>query len=152
MHGTAVQWADDGTVIGTYEMRRGTGLDVWRCRSADGRVRVTEIHGMRDGKKHGFTWWIEDRTHPNHEEHFWEGHLHGIERMWNENDRLCRGYPRYWIRDEQVRKRKYLRASAQDESLPEYRVADQLPTRRFPMGIRAILSTTPVRRRRSAGP
>jgi len=130
MHGTARQWAEDGTLLGTYEMRHGTGLDVWRARREDGRVVVAEVHSMRAGMKHGFTWWLRGDGRPYHEEHYWNGQRHGIERMWNAEHRLRRGYPRYWVRDEQVSKREYLSARKSDPGLPPFRAIDQVPRRR----------------------
>ena len=87
-------------------------------------------------KKHGFTWWLhEDRKRVYHEEHFLDGERHGIERVWNHNDRICRGYPKYWVAGETVLKRQYLRARKRDKTPPPYRDADQTPKRRLPSGL-----------------
>lgn len=130
MHGTARQWAEDGTLLGSYEMRHGTGFDVWRARTEEGRIVVAEIHSMRAGRKHGFTWWLREDARPYHEEHYWDGQRHGIERAWNAQNRLRRGSPKYWVHDEQVSKREYSRARTADSALPPFRAIDQVPRRR----------------------
>jgi hypothetical protein len=35
-HGTASQWDWDGTLLGTYTLNHGTGLDLWRMPSCSG--------------------------------------------------------------------------------------------------------------------
>ncbi|HLY98362.1 MAG TPA: hypothetical protein VKT33_04780 [Candidatus Angelobacter sp.] len=149
-HGTAKQWSDDGELIGTYTMKHGTGLDLWRVRKdwGDGRVYLAEARFVKDGKWHGFEWWLnEDQTSVHEEHHFRENLQHGIQRSWNSQGRLRRGYPRYWVRNTRVTKREYLRECANDSNLPLYREQDNLPVRKFPAEIRKhCLKAAPAKR------
>jgi hypothetical protein len=134
-HGTAKQWAKSGELMGTYTMRHGTGLDLWRCKRnwGKGPVQLSEARYLRGGMFHGFEWWLnDDRKSVDHERHFWMDQQHGIERVWNSEGRLKRGYPKYWVKDKQVRKRKYISECAQDTFLPRFSEKDNLPQRKFP--------------------
>jgi hypothetical protein len=133
--GTAKQWSYDGELIGTYKMKHGTGVDLWRCKKNWGNKRVflAEARFLKDGKWHGFEWWLnEDQKSVHDEQHFWENLQHGVQRSWNSNGRLRRGYPRYWVKGKQVTKREYLRACAKDPNLPTFRESDNRPLRKFP--------------------
>jgi hypothetical protein len=137
-HGTARQWSDDGELIGTYSVRHGTGLDLWRCKDSwgTGKIYLSEARYLKDGMFHGFEWWLnEDQRSVDHEHHFWKDQKHGIERVWNAEGRLKRGYPKYWFKDQQVAKRRYLRECAKDPGLPTYREADNLPKRKLPLEV-----------------
>ena len=138
-HGMAKQWSFDGELIGTYTMKHGTGLDLWRTKDnwGHGRVYLHEARYVKEGKWHGFEWWLnEDQKSVHSEHHFWENLQHGIQRIWNSQGRLRRGYPRYWFRNMRVTKRKYLRECAKDSNLPPYRGQDDLPARRFPAEVK----------------
>jgi hypothetical protein len=151
-HGTARQWLEDGRLMGTYTMIRGTGLDVWRhprCND-DTTFFVSEIMGWQDGAAHGFQRFLnEDETSVWMERHFQHGVLHGIGRQWNVHGRLRRGYPEYYVRGEQVSKRQYIRAASADPTLPPFRVEDNMPGRVFPAELRRKLG---LGKRRKAEP
>lgn len=140
-NGTAKQWSRDGKLIGTFTMRRGTGWDLWRQDFGDGSIVLSEARHYRDGKWHGFEWDFdfEDQSCPTSENHFWENLQHGIQRDWNSNGRLSRGYPKYWINNKQVTKRQYLRAATKDPNLPPFREIDNLPKRQFPTEVQAAI-------------
>ena len=147
-HGTARQWSDDGELIGTYTMKHGTGLDLWRQKTnwGTGLVFLAEARFIKEGKWHGFEWWLnEDQKSVHDEHHFWANLQHGIQRSWNSKGRLRRGYPRYWVNNEQVTKRKYLRACAKDPSLPPFRKSDNRPNRKFPSEVLAAINLTAIR-------
>jgi antitoxin component YwqK of YwqJK toxin-antitoxin module len=133
-HGTARQWSRyDGRLIGSYTLERGTGIDLWRQDWSDGSVELAEVHYMRNGRPHGFEWWLnEDQRSVWQERHWKDGERHGIERDWNIEGRLRRGYPRYWVQGERVSKRQYLRTAARDPSLPPFRAEENEPQRTFP--------------------
>jgi hypothetical protein len=134
-HGVAKQWSDEGKLIGTYTMRHGTGLDLWRgVNPEDGIPRLYEARYLKDGKWHGFEWWLDhqDQKRLWQECHYWNDQRHGIERSWNWSGGLRRGYPRYWVGDKRVTKRQYLRACAKDPALPPFREKDNRPDRKFP--------------------
>jgi antitoxin component YwqK of YwqJK toxin-antitoxin module len=134
-HGTAKQWSPDGELIGTYTMKHGTGLDLWRCKNnwGNGSIYLSEARYFKDGHFQGFEWWInEDQKTVNHERHFCQDQVHGIERFWNAEGRLRRGYPKYWVNNKQVTKRAYIKECANDMSLPRFNEEDNLPQRKFP--------------------
>jgi antitoxin component YwqK of YwqJK toxin-antitoxin module len=134
-HGTARQWSEDGALLGTYTMKRGTGVDLWRQGSdwGHGLPYLSEARYLKDGKFHGFEWWInEDQRSVWQERHFKFDKLHGIERDWNSRGRLRRGFPRYWVNGARVVKRQCLRACVKDSSLPRFRKSDNRPERKFP--------------------
>ena len=142
-HGVAKQWARDGTLMGTYTIEHGTGFDLWRDCLEDGLIFVSEVHSLRDGLPHGFEWWFyDDQRSVWIERHWIRGKLHGIEREWNEQHRLRRGWPRYFVGGERVNKRQYLRAAKQDSALPRFDESDNLPERHFPVKLRQALRKT----------
>ena len=133
-HGVARQWSEDGTLIGTFVMKHGTGWDLWRNRHCETDTHyLSEARHLQDGNWHGFEWWLEEDQKSVHQEaHFWENLQHGIRRMWNSEGRLKRDYPQYWVKNERVTKRQYLRACGKDPNLPVFREIDNLPQRDFP--------------------
>jgi hypothetical protein len=142
-HGTAHQWADDGRLMGRYTLDHGTGIDLW-WQERDGPDYLAEVHTMRDGRWHGFEWWLnEDQQSAHIERHWSHGYRHGIERDWNIRGRLSRGYPRYWVHGERVTKRQYLKAASQDPSLPPFRPEDNEPRRTFPPEVAQHLGLVP---------
>ena len=139
IHGTAKQWDEDGRLIGTYTLRHGTGFDIWRNLREDGTPYVAEIQTYRDGFFDGFTWWFNEDRSVWWEWHWRQGAQHGIERQWNDHERLARGWPKYWIDGNQVDKRRYVRAVRRDSSLPPFRDADQAPLRALPRDLQELL-------------
>jgi hypothetical protein len=139
VHGTAKQYGRRGKIIGTYELRHGTGYDIWRQENEDGSIYISEIHTLRNGLPHGYEWWLTNKPHVVwHELHWREGQYHGIERQWNAAHKSRGGFPQYWINGDQVDKRKYLRVAEKDPSLPPFRVRDNSPRRRFPLAIEQL--------------
>ena len=133
-HGIAKQWDESGKLIGTYSMKHGTGIDLWREQRFDGHsCCLSEVRYMKDGDRHGVEWWIDqDQKTVYEERHFKIVKLHGIERSWNSQNRLRRGHPKYFVEGEQVTKRQYLNVSKTDPSLPRYHERDTRPARTFP--------------------
>jgi antitoxin component YwqK of YwqJK toxin-antitoxin module len=140
MHGLCKQYNRNGKIIGTYRFVHGTGLDIWRYEREDGSIGISEIFTMQDGSLHGYEWWLRDDQHSVwHERHWQQGKFHGIERMWNREGKLKRGYPKYWIRGQAVDKGAYLRAAVKDETLPAYQEKDNRPKRTFPDKIESLI-------------
>jgi antitoxin component YwqK of YwqJK toxin-antitoxin module len=138
-HGTTRQWDENGKLLGTYTMFRGTGIDLWRQQRGNGTVYLSEVWHYKYGKLHGFEWWLgENQKTVWWERHWQEGQEHGIEREWNNEGRLSRGYPRYYVSGERVTKRQYLSACRSDPSLPPFRPADNKPARRFPAEVACL--------------
>lgn len=135
-HGTAYQWSIDGTYLGSYTMEHGTGLDLWRSECGGGSPALSEARYQRNGRRHGFEWWIcADQRSVWEEGHYVDGKSHGILRQWNQHGRLRRGYPQYYVHDKRVTKRQYLRASRLNPSLPPFSAKDNLPARSFPLEV-----------------
>lgn len=133
LHGTAYQWGRDGRLIGTYTLEHGTGIDLWWQGWPDGSLELAEVHYMQAGAAHGFEWWLNsDQQSVWSERHWAHGNQHGIEREWNDRGGLTRGFPRYWIHGERTTKARYLKAGANDPSLPLFRANDNKPQRQFP--------------------
>jgi antitoxin component YwqK of YwqJK toxin-antitoxin module len=132
-HGTARQWDEHGRLIGTYRMVRGSGIDLWRQRRQDGKAYLSEVLYLKSGLPDGFQWWIEeDQKRVYVERHWRDGRVHGIERQWNHAGRLRRGFPQYHVNGELVTKRRYLKASASDPTLPPFFLHENNPARTFP--------------------
>lgn len=135
-HGVAKQWDCDGRLLGSYTMRHGTGIDLWRQRREDGSICLSEVMYCKDGTFHGWQWWLDESQKSVFIERHWQnGKLHGVEREWNEKERLCRGYPKYFVAGVRVIKRQYLKACSADPTLPPFNLKENNPARRFPAEI-----------------
>jgi hypothetical protein len=140
LHGLQRQYGIGGRVIGACRMRHGTGADLWFTEEKDGRIELSEERYFHDGRRHGFERWWEDQHRIYAESHFVNGTLHGIHREWNAKRNLRRGFPKYFVNDEQVTKRQYLQAAQNDASLPQFNKADNRPQRTLPLArIRAAV-------------
>lgn len=134
-HGLARQWSDAGHLIGTYRMRRGTGVDLWWSETwtKPRRPYLSEVHFMRKGRPDGYEWWLkEDQESVYQERHWRNGQLHGIEREWTPKGKLRRGFPRFYVEGKRATRQTYERERAHDSTLPAFRPADNRPQRRFP--------------------
>jgi RimJ/RimL family protein N-acetyltransferase len=131
-HGIAYQWAEDGRLLGHYTMEHGTGTDLWWQTWSDGTTELAEIHQYRENERHGYEWWLTGGRIPYIERRWQYGLMHGIDREWNENDRLERGFPRFWVHGKRVTRGEYARIAATDDTLPPFRPEDNIPERRFP--------------------
>lgn len=139
-HGTAKQWSDEDKLIGTFTMTRGTGWDLWRQDFQDGSIHLSEALHYKDGKWHGFEWWLEhDQKSVHQESHLRENLQHGIRREWDHEGKLKRGYPQYWVNNNRVTKRQYLRACDKDPNLPPFHEIDNSPQRNFPPEVQAAI-------------
>jgi antitoxin component YwqK of YwqJK toxin-antitoxin module len=137
-HGVARQWGDEGRLLGNYRMHHGTGIDLWWSETwtKPRRRCLWEVRFMRRGCFHGFEWWINEDQRSVHDERHWrDGALHGIERRWNFQRRLRRGFPKYHVAGQQVTRRRYIKAAAQDSFLPPFRKEENRPRRNFPPSI-----------------
>ncbi len=138
IHGTASQWDREGNLMGQYTMEHGTGIDLWWQENSETGKYLSEVYYKVAGLRHGYEWHFSEGV--LHQEVQWfEGKRHGIERSWNFKDRLRRGYPQYWVNDEQVKRPQYLRALKSDATLPLFRKEDNLPLRDFPPEIQKHL-------------
>lgn len=133
-HGVSRQWAPDGTPLGTYELRHGTGIDLWRGQRQDGSAYLAEARSVVSGERHGFEWLIDQDQETVHRETRFAGGLeHGIRREWDANRALRPGHPRFYLLDREVRRDEYEYGRTVDPELPAYEDADDVPARRFPV-------------------
>ncbi len=131
-HGISRQYDWDGNLIGTYEMNRGTGADLWYCEKGI----LSEERYLKNGEREGYErWWNGDNATIFSEQHFKEGIEHGIFREWNQRGGLRRGFPKYFIQGEKVTKRQYIKACERDVFLPKYVAAEDSPHRLLPQNL-----------------
>lgn len=131
-HGTARQWSSDGRLLGTYRMRSGTGIDLWwqETWTKPRRTYLAEARFVKNGKRHGFEWWLNGDQRSVHQERHWSmNELHGIEREWNDRRSLRPGFPRFYVRGRRVTRPSYDRKQKRDASLPPYTPEDNRPQR-----------------------
>jgi hypothetical protein len=132
IHGQGIQWADNGSVLITYKMSNGVGLDLW-CDQLNGTL-AEEMYWVKQGQL-GYRrdWNADDKT--VYAEYFFvfcRGY-HGIWREWNSKGRLRRGFPHFFVNDLRVTKQKYLKAAEVDPILPPYIPEEDLPDRILPL-------------------
>ncbi len=130
LHGTGTQWSEDGRLLVTWKLVNSTGLDLW----CDEVGHLAEEHYRPRPGELGYhrEWNGDEKT--VWQEYFYvlgKGY-HGVWREWNEQGRIRRGFPRFFVNDQRVTKRQYLRASEADPVLPPYRPEDDDPHRDLP--------------------
>lgn len=130
-HGTAMQFDDQGEILVTSVKNNGVGLDLWCCNLE--HTLSEEQYDPAEGELGYRRHWNEDEK-TIFEEYFFMSHYayHGIWRQWNEKGRLRRGFPRYFVRGNQVTRRVYLKDCANDPTLIPYRKSDDSPKRILP--------------------
>jgi antitoxin component YwqK of YwqJK toxin-antitoxin module len=138
-HGTAYQWDEEGKLLGTYTMTDGNGLDLWWSNVSGEPAYLAEAYEYENGVRHGREWWWYCAGKLWQEVTWYAGEKHGIERQWNLQGRLVRGYPQYYLHNEPVDRRRYLRASAKDLTLRPFVEAENEPQRDFPPLVAAEL-------------
>jgi antitoxin component YwqK of YwqJK toxin-antitoxin module len=140
-HGVATQWDSEGNLLGSYTMEHGTGIANWWGRDDDRRRYLAAVNYCKDGAPHGAEWELLPDQMVFHERYWLHGQFHGIERMWNSQGRLRRGYPMYYVNGKRINKRQYVRACTHDPSLIPFREEDNKPERTFPPEIAWHLAT-----------
>ena len=141
IHGTAKQYGREGNVIGTYTLIHGTGFDIWRQENEGRTIFVSEIHSLQDGVLHGYEWHFAASQQDLWCERYWYmGKIHGIERIWNSKGKLRPGYPRFYVLDQAISRKKYLKLALSDETLPIYREEENLTSRNLPTEIQEFMS------------
>ncbi|NMO17387.1 hypothetical protein HPC49_06550 [Pyxidicoccus fallax] len=147
--GWAKQYGRRGRLLLMSPFKRGTGTDYW----CDEKGRLAEEHPLVAGKPSGWErWWWEDQQTVYSETHWHAGEWHGITRHWT-GGKLDRGYPKFFIHQEQVSKRAYLAAARTDPTLPPYRPEDDSPERPLPerfLELRRLTRSRAIARRRNA--
>ena len=142
-HGVAIQFDRRGRPLLVTEFVRGRGTDIWMGCGPAGEV--SEMRGILDRQLHGLVRWGHPQR-PWEEEHDWRGKRHGISRKWDDA-KLVRGFPQFFVHDEQVSRRAYAAAQAKDASLPPYDKRDDVNRRPIPPVVRAALDRAKALRR-----
>ena len=142
-HGLTLLFDRRGRPLLVTEFVRGRGTDIWMGCGPAGQV--SEVRGMLDGQLHGLLRWGNPQR-PWEEEHYWRGKRHGIFRTWKD-DKLVRGFPRFFVNDEHVARRAYDAAQAEDASLPRYDKRDNINRRPMPPVVRDALARAKALRR-----
>jgi antitoxin component YwqK of YwqJK toxin-antitoxin module len=139
-YGTAKQWSSEtGKLIGSFKMNNGNGIDLW-WHDWSGRVHLSEAIFLKNGRPHGIEWALNDNGKSVHlEQHWFNGTWHGIRRLWKNSQTLLKGFPQFYIKNEQVSKAKYLKACENDPTLPKYKTADDRWFRKFPKSLKPHL-------------
>ena len=121
--GTAKQWSSDtGNLIGSFKMKNGTGIDLW-WQEWSTKPHLSEAIFLNKGIPHGFEWSLNITEKSVYwEQHWFNGEWHGITRSWKNSRSLDKGYPKFFIRNKQVSKPKYLKACENDPTLPKYKL------------------------------
>ncbi|WP_224247410.1 toxin-antitoxin system YwqK family antitoxin [Hyalangium gracile] len=140
MHGLARQFDESGRELLRTRFVRGTGVDLWV--SCGG---ITELREHRDNLLHGVERWGHPLL-PYEENHFLLGKRAGVFRRWN-GPRLEKGYPRYFIDDEQVSRAEYLRARRTRPALPPARRQDDRRERPMHGALRNVWLRKDIRER-----
>jgi hypothetical protein len=144
-HGKAQQWNDKGQLLVSYTKRFGVGLDLW-CDNLSGEL--SEERYCPAPNRLGYERWWKNRRAIWREAFWLDGcGWHGIEREWNNAGRLARGFPKYFVRNVQVTKRQYIRATANEPLLPKFVAAENRPSRKLPQGF--LTQRAAERRRRN---
>jgi hypothetical protein len=143
LHGLCRQWAEDGALLVTSRMANGCGLSLW-CDTGTGAL-AEETYFPREGERGYKRSWNGDEQTVRAEE-VWEPGPGSLRREWNARGRLRRGFPRFFVRGQEVRKRQYLQACQGDLTLPPYRPEDDDPHRQLPVAYLAQRRKRPPQR------
>jgi antitoxin component YwqK of YwqJK toxin-antitoxin module len=122
MHGVAMQFDEAGRVLARSRFVKGRGVDVFLN---DGEI--TEFHEIVNSVRHGVTRW-GNPLQPWAEEHYLRGKRAGVFREWK-GKRLQKGFPKYFIDDEEVSRAEYRRARRAQPELPRDFRRDDSPKR-----------------------
>ena len=131
LHGVGKQWDEDGTVLITYKLNHGAGLDLW-CGNCNDTL-AEEQYWPKKGELGYRRNWNDDESTIFEEYFFLSGKgYHGIWRKWGPRGGLKRGYPRFYVADNRVSLARYKKECLVDAILPKYRKADDRPFRKLP--------------------
>ncbi len=131
-HGLAQQWSRDGLLLGEYSMEAGSGWDLWWQTFTGSSPILAEARCYRNGRRCGDEWWFLSADRLSAAACFWDDLRHGAEWRWGGSGNVERGFPRFWLQDQRVTKRVYLRAAKTDGRLLVPDVCDSEPWRTFP--------------------
>ncbi|HMK73706.1 MAG TPA: hypothetical protein VK454_10235, partial [Myxococcaceae bacterium] len=113
-HGWTKQFDPRGRLLMSSPFVRGTGTDFY-CHD-DGEL--SEETQWVNGRPIFARIW-EDRTSVCSESHFDDGTRHGVWRHWTNGE--LDSNTKFYVRDEEVSKERYLEVAARDPTVPPYR-------------------------------
>jgi antitoxin component YwqK of YwqJK toxin-antitoxin module len=115
MHGVFKQWDRDGKLLGSFEMKEGTGVrKLWHD---NGQLDKEEPY--KDGKEDGTLKFYFPDGKPRQIIHYKEGQAHGVSRIWDKGGKLTENSPLYYVNGKKVSKEEYDKAAEKDSSLPK---------------------------------
>lgn len=123
-----------GKLIGLYEMKMGTGVNLW---FEDTNILSEEHHTLK-GKAHGVERWWDTSSNQavTRECYYYQGCRHGIERQWEYDEldvlHLESDYPKFWINGEETTEEDYVIKSRTDKTLVKYKREENDPHRALP--------------------
>jgi hypothetical protein len=129
MHGIARQFDEHGRELLRTRFVQGSGVDLW----ANG-TEITELRVHRNNHRHGVERWGHPLL-PYEENYFLEGRRAGVFRRWD-GLALEKGYPQYFVDDEEVTRAEYVRARRRHPELPRDDRADDERARRLHPSLR----------------
>lgn len=140
MHGVARQRDTEGRDLYRSRFVRGSGVDLWVQGGA-----ITEFREHSNSLVHGIERWGHPLL-PSEEGHFLRGRRAGVFRRWSGKD-LERGYPRYFIDDEEVTRSRYVEARSDRPELQPDRRRDDRRERQMPPALSLVWLRKEVRGR-----
>jgi antitoxin component YwqK of YwqJK toxin-antitoxin module len=139
-HGIARQWSSEtGKLIGSFKMINGNGIDLWWQEWFPRQVHLSEVCFMKNGVPHGLEWNLDHNESVYFERQWFYGEWHCITRGWKNSRTLDKGFPKFFIKNNQVTKAQYLKSSNNDPTLPKYETADDRAFRKFPSSLKKHL-------------
>jgi antitoxin component YwqK of YwqJK toxin-antitoxin module len=113
-HGTFKQWGRDKKLLGSYDMKGGTGVrKLWHENG-----RLAEATQYKDGREDGYFKRLYADGKPNQVLRFKEGKAHGVSWIWGRDGRLAEGSPLFYLDGKRVSKEAYEKARKKDPTLP----------------------------------
>lgn len=125
MHGIARQRDAKGRDLFRSLFVRGTGFDLWICSSL-----ISEVRHHRKSLLDGLERWGHPAM-PDEEGHYLRGKRNGVFRRWTE-ETLKRGYPQFFLDDEEVSLARYVRAQRTKSELKPYLPTEDSRPRKIP--------------------
>ncbi len=144
MHGLARQFGPGGEELSRSRFVRGAGVDVWIDNGA-----VSEVRELRNSVLHGVERWGHP-LHPYEEGHYLRGKRSGVFRRWA-GAKLEKGYPKYFLDDDEVDRARYVSACRRNSELPPDLRKDDARERRPLKGLKAVWLRKEIRRSQGGG-
>ncbi len=140
MHGVARQRDSKGHDLYRSRFFRGAGVDLWVLGDA-----ITEFREHSNNQLHGIERWGHPLW-PHEEGHYLGGKRAGIFRRWK-GATLEKGYPRYFVDDQEVNSTRYVQVWRLRAELPRDLRGDDHRDRQLPPSLQLVWLRKEVRER-----